>query len=111
MITEGPSNTSVFIGEAVNLCCKFIGTQSHPYWRINGTVYSVNILPPGHEARTNGIYIPSATADQNYTEYMCFFSIYIGGGKFEETESLPAFVQVFPVPEVDNTVSLTSESC
>ena len=104
-ITTGPQNATVFEGESVLFRCSYTGTDSLPYWRIAGTTYSANRLPREYISTADGIFITSVETSMNNTKYICFFTIYVGGGQFVNLESLPAYLLVLKYSKFMGIVS------
>ena len=92
-ITIGPQNTTAFEGDSVLFGCIYTGTSSSPYWKIAGTTYSTNLLPRGYTSTADGIFIASVETAMNNTQYICFFTVYVGG-QFVNLESLPAYLLI-----------------
>ena len=93
-ITRGPQNITAFVGDSVTLPCQYTGTNNQPQWRIGQTAYSSSNLPAGYEFTNGGLHIPSVGAWLNNTIFICFFTVHVGGGKFDNINSIPAIITV-----------------
>ena len=75
VITDGPGNVTKPIGQSVTFCCRYIGTNDLPLWKINGTSYLSSSLPYGHRFTFEGLQVK--TREQlNHTEYRCAILVY-----------------------------------
>ena len=92
VITDGPGNVTKPIGQSVTFCCRYIGTNDLPLWKINGTLYLSSSLPYGHRFTFEGLQVKTR-GQLNHTEYRCAVIVY-KDGYFIEIQSPPGFLTV-----------------
>ena len=92
MFLQEPKNVTVAERTDAFFACSYRGTSGVPSWRINNTVFVISALPPKHSYNGSGLVVSSVDLSLNMTSYTCFFSVYIGGGEFEDIQSNTGFV-------------------
>ena len=68
-----PANVTVTEGMNVTIPCQVNGSEILPFWRINGTVYSLLNIPNDIEILRDGsLFIDKANLKINFTYFQCF---------------------------------------
>ena len=94
VITEGPGNITAYVGDSVTLPCLYTGTLDQPKWRVGTVVFLSSDPPAGYEYTNEGLRILSVWPLLNNTQFVCFFTEFIGEEGFKNTESHPGFITV-----------------
>lgn len=89
-IKINPQNTTTSEGQIALCDCVFNGTETVPYWLINGVSYSPTSLPTGHWSIPAGLLV---TASRN-SSYQCYVPYITETGQFDVALSNPAFLTV-----------------
>lgn len=72
-IIQGPEDVAVEEGGTANFPCLYNGTFAIPYWKINGSLFSVLRLPRQHSYFNYILRVKDVTLSLNSTTYQCMF--------------------------------------
>jgi len=91
---QHPKNVTVVESMDAFFACSFQGTSGVPSWKIAHEVFVTSALPPKHSYNGSGLVVSIVDISLNMTSYACFFSVYIGQGRFQDFESKTGFLIV-----------------
>jgi len=70
-----PRDVQVQIGGNATFLCLTNGTSAEPFWRINGTEYSLSLYPPQYKIGGQKITINNVTWTDNGVTFQCFYRL------------------------------------
>lgn len=75
LITSGPVDMHVKVGDVVPCDCMYTGTSELPLWKINGVLHFPNMIPPRYMANKTGLYF-QAYHELHLSTFQCLFMVY-----------------------------------
>ena len=92
MFLQEPKNVTVVESTDAFFACSYTGTSDVPSWKIAGIIFVTSALPPKHSYNGSGLVVSNVDLSLNMSSYACFFSEYIGRGRFRDIESNTGFL-------------------
>ncbi len=73
MLLDQPKDQLLEEGETAVFNCSYSGFSGHPWWVINGWIYSIDNLPDRISYRNQMLLIDNVMMSDNSTTYQCHF--------------------------------------